>query len=149
MGTRKETHSQTLKRTISLGAINLKWDVSIKSLPTELRKAQRRDRGDRGHQEYKDFQINMSKALMSSQRLKQDTWGLHSFVPGLLSLHYSFQFSVFIGFKCVNKWFSDSCVFPWAFSVCCFVLSNFDAIVFWFLFFIMFENEWMNEWVRV
>lgn len=45
-----------------LGTVSLKWDVSMKSLPSELRKSHRRGgwknvraRGDGGHQENKSL----------------------------------------------------------------------------------------------
>lgn len=56
---------------------------------------------------------NMSKTHRHSQSLKEHALGRHRSVPGLLSIHYSFQFSVYMGL-CMNDWVSDCWVFSWA-----------------------------------
>lgn len=57
-----ETHSQPLCRVRDFGTVSQKYDVSIKSFPSEIREPCRRGGrknvtviGHGGHQEYKDF----------------------------------------------------------------------------------------------
>lgn len=84
-GTKTETHSQTFCRVRDLGTLRPKWNVSIKSLPSEMRQPCGR-RGWKEHRSHRElgvnqenqvFQITISKYPASSPRLKQPAQGLH------------------------------------------------------------------------
>lgn len=92
--------------------------------------------------------INMNKAPMNSQRLKQNAQALHRSVPGTLCIYHGFLFRVFMGF--LNEQTCESLIrvlYLRHFSSCRFVLSNFYVIVFFFFglvtlsFVILFKNE--------
>ena len=70
-----------------------KLEVSIISLPSELREPYRRgvksvrSGGVRAHQEDKELSVNMIDAHMNSQRLREHAKGMHGSAPvGVLEL---------------------------------------------------------------
>jgi hypothetical protein len=86
MGTSTETHSQTLHRVRDLGTLSPEWGVCQQSLPSGFREPCRRG-GTKsirvrvfggGH---KALYINVIKAHMSSQRLRQHVQGLCRAAP--------------------------------------------------------------------
>jgi hypothetical protein len=108
-----------MQRGRDLATLSAKWDVSFKSLPSELRETESVRAGDRGHQGKKAFQINMSRAHMDSQGLKQQAQDLRGSVPGPLGSFYRIP-------EHANEWISTSVI-----SLTPLLLSiGFDVIAF-------------------
>lgn len=93
MGPKIQTHRQTLCRG---GGRDLehrsKWDVFIKSLPTEFREPHRRGRnmggrGDRAHQENTALYIHWAKLMW----IHRDGNSMHRSAPSLLHISYWFH----------------------------------------------------------
>jgi hypothetical protein len=64
----------------NLGKLSLKWNISIKSSPTQgvpVEEESVKSKGNRGHQVNNALSINMSKAHTNSQKLTQQAQGLH------------------------------------------------------------------------
>lgn len=156
MGTKAETHSQTSCRVRDLGILSPKWNVSIKSLPSERRqpcgrgswKEHRSHRELGVNQENQVFQITISKYPVSSQRLKQPAQGLHHQTTPGFCFYIMGSSLVFLwdSWVCewVNEWMSesvsDSCVSLWLF-----VNFNVRAVD---LFYYFLKKTWMNEWMN-
>lgn len=82
----------------NFGTLSPKWEVSMDSLPSELREYHGRGGARRGgEQQNKDLEVTISQVHMNSWRLKQRARGLQVFVPGPLCLCYRFQFRVIQG----------------------------------------------------
>lgn len=145
-----------MKKAKVLGALSPKWDVSFQ-LFSELGEPStrggimnvrvRRDR-DQGN---KTNKINLIRARMNSQRVRQHERGLHISVPGPLCTYYGFQISIFM--EILSGWASGSLFLVPSmdpFSFCLFVLSNsgvfilsYDNVVFIFYFY-WSEHFWIQ-----
>ena len=98
-----EIHSHILCGEKGLMTHISKWDVSIKSLHSRLRKYHKRERrtsvrARRWKTPGEQGPLNqLCIAHMNSERLKQQALSMHELVPCSLCTYYSFQFSVLMG----------------------------------------------------
>ena len=100
------------QRVRGLGTLDL-MGCFHQILPSVLgdRKSVRAKQGG-GHQGNTDLEIKMTKAHVTSQRLKQRAQCLHVSALGPLHTYYGLQ--CFYGMpKCANEWVSGSCAFSW------------------------------------
>jgi len=75
----RDSHSDNMQRVRDLGTLSSKWDMSMKSFPTEPcgrgGRKRKRTRGDGGHQENKAFKVNCMDTHMDSERPRQQAQG--------------------------------------------------------------------------
>ena len=115
-----------------------KWEVSIKSLSSELREICRRWDRKRVRTRrdgwktpgVRIFLEELKKAHINSQRLKQQAWGIQESAPGPQQTYSSTQFCVFMGF--LSMWTSVSLILVIScgiFSFCWHALSNVNVMI--------------------
>ena len=80
----RDPQSDNVQRARDLRALSPKWDVSVKTFPSELTercgkggRKSLRARQDKGHQGNKVLYINSVNARLDSQRLEQHAQDLH------------------------------------------------------------------------
>lgn len=152
MGTDTETYSQTLSREWDLGILSPKWDVSVKFLPLEMGNPKKEEtervwgpaREDGGHQESEASEWTWAKRI-GTHRDWSSRHGPHGSAPGPVSLYLVFLWD---SWMCQQVGLIPVPSFG-LFSLCWFMLSNFNEIVFVLSYCILpcyyfLMNEWMK-----
>ena len=117
-----------------------KWDVSIKSIPSVLReRGDVRARGNGGTRRMRPSKATKQRSYELPERGATST-GHHSSAPGLLCVHRSSQFCLFMARLCV--WMSETLVLApslrvLSLSSICFVQLWYDSFCFVSLCFIL------------
>lgn len=118
----------------NLGTHSSKWDISINSLPSELRESRRGGGKSKRQRVWSTLEITASTSYELTETETACT-GLH--------IYYSFQFSVYFygTFECV----SDSCDFSWTLSVGLPCPSSMWWVLFYLIFYFVMLWSYLLE----